>query len=244
MSGLDGPAPEERPTPEGTRNELGFRIDPEAEAERPPRRTAISALVKHEPGVLSDVSGLFSRRQYNIESLTVGPTIEPERARITIVVDEPDPGIEQVKKQLRKLLPVTAVSELPADGTLRELALIKVNAPRPDQVAAVAGMYGATTVDASPETATVEVTGSRQKIDAAIESFEQFGIRELSRTGTTALARGATETTAGAGETPTDEGSGTKAGDGSERQTGDGSGTKQESKESGRRSPARSHGDD
>ncbi|KDE58924.1 acetolactate synthase [Halostagnicola sp. A56] len=200
--GLDGPAPEERPTPAGRRTAQGIRVDPEVEAEHEPRRTVISTLVEHEPGVLSDVSGLFSRRQFNIESLTVGPTDDEGRARITLVVEEPDPGIEQIKKQLRKLVPVVSVRELEPDAMRRELALVKVNAMRPDQVAAVAEMYGATTVDASPETATVEITGSDQKIDAAIEAFSQFGIREISRTGTTALARGTTDT---ARETPPEE---------------------------------------
>ena len=194
--GLDGPVPEERPTPEGRRNKQGIRIDPEVEAKREPRRTVISTLVEHEPGVLSDVSGLFSRRQFNIESLTVGPTNDEGRARITVVVEETDPGIDQIKKQLRKLVPVIAVRELEPDAMRRELALIKVNAERPDQVAAVADMYGAKTVDSSPESATFEVTGARQKIDAAIETFTQFGIREISRTGMTALARGTDDTAA------------------------------------------------
>ncbi|RQH01337.1 acetolactate synthase small subunit [Natrarchaeobius oligotrophus] len=192
--GLEGPPPEERPTPEGRRNKQGIRIDPEVEATHEPRRTVISALVEHEPGVLAEVSGLFSRRQFNIESLTVGPTTDDDRARITLVVEEPDPGIDQVKKQLRKLIPVISVRELEPDAMRRELALVKVDADRPDQVAAVADMYDAKTVDSSPETATFEVTGARQKIDAAIETFGQFGIREISRTGTTALARGTDET--------------------------------------------------
>ncbi|WP_255193494.1 acetolactate synthase small subunit [Natronobeatus ordinarius] len=200
--GLEGPAPEDRPAPQGRRTPQGIRIDPEVEAEHEPRRTVISALVKHEPGVLSDVSGLFSRRQFNIESLTVGPTEDESQARITLVVEEPDPGIAQVKKQLRKLIPVISVRELPGDAMRRELALIKVNATQPDRVAAVADMYGAKAVDASPETATFEITGSRQKIDAAIETFGQFGIRELSRTGTTALARDTEDT---ASEAPVEQ---------------------------------------
>ncbi|AHF98877.1 acetolactate synthase [Halostagnicola larsenii XH-48] len=200
--GLDGPAPDERPRPAGRRTAQGIRVDPEVEAEHEPRRTVISTLVEHEPGVLSDVSGLFSRRQFNIESLTVGPTDDEDRARITLVVEEPDPGIEQIKKQLRKLVPVVSVRELEPDAMRRELALVKVNAMRPDQVAAVAEMYGGKTVDASPETATIEITGSDQKIAAAIEAFSQFGIREISRTGTTALARGMTDT---ARETPPEE---------------------------------------
>ncbi|ELY82143.1 acetolactate synthase small subunit [Natrinema gari] len=198
--GLEGPPPEERPTPAGRRNKQGIRIDPEVEATHEPRRTVISALVEHEPGVLSDVSGLFSRRQFNIESLTVGPTEDEDRARITIVVEEPDPGIDQVEKQLRKLVPVIAVRELEPDAMRRELALVKVAAADPAAVSAVADMYDATAVDSSPETATFEITGSRQKIEAAVETFSRFGIREISRTGTTALARG-TDRTAAPGAT-------------------------------------------
>ena len=194
--GLEGPAPDERPVPAGRRNEQGIRIDPEVEAKHEPRRTVISALVENDPGVLSDVSGLFSRRQFNIESLTVGPIRDESRSRMTVVVEEPDPGIEQIKKQLRKLVPVIDVEELDPDAMRRELVLVKVGADRPDQVAAVAGMYDASTVDSSPETATFEITGSAQKIDAALETFSQFGIREIARTGTTALARGTDETTA------------------------------------------------
>lgn len=194
--GLEGPEPESRPSPAGRRNKQGIRIDPEVEATHEPRRTVISALVAHEPGVLSDVSGLFSRRQFNIESLTVGPTEDEDRARITIVVEEPDPGIDQIEKQLRKLVPVISVRELEPDAMRRELALVKVDAERPDQVAAVADMYDGKTVDSSPETATIEVTGARRKIEAAIDTFSQFGIREISRTGTTALARGTDRTAA------------------------------------------------
>ncbi|WP_049921383.1 acetolactate synthase small subunit [Halopiger djelfimassiliensis] len=194
--GLEGPPPEERPSPSGRRNRQGIRIDPEVEATHEPRRTVISALVEHEPGVLSDVSGLFSRRQFNIESLTVGPTTDENRARITLVVEEPDPGIDQIKKQLRKLVPVIAVRELEPDAMRRELALVKVDAEEPAAVNAVADMYDATTVDSSPETATFEITGARQKIEAAIATFSRFGIREISRTGTTALARGTDETAA------------------------------------------------
>ncbi|WP_254761545.1 acetolactate synthase small subunit [Natrinema marinum] len=202
--GLEGPSPEERPTPRGRRNKQGIRIDPEVEATYEPRRTVISALVEHEPGVLSDVSGLFSRRQFNIESLTVGPTEDEDLARITIVVEEPDPGIDQVEKQLRKLVPVISVRELEPDAMRRELALIKVNADRPAEVAAVADMYDGETVDSSPETATIEVTGARQKIEAAIDTFSQFGIREISRTGTTALARGTDQTAAPEAAQPAD----------------------------------------
>ncbi len=200
--GLAGPTPEERPRPQGRRNKQGIRVDPEVEAEREPRRAVISVLVAHEPGVLSEVSSLFSRRQFNIESLTVGATDDPDRARITVVVEEPDPGIDQIEKQLRKLVPVISVRELEPDAVRRELAIVKVDAADPSEVAAVADMYDARTVDASRETVTVEVTGSRQKIEGAIDTLGQFGVREITRTGTAAQARG-TDSTAGSPPTGT-----------------------------------------
>ncbi|MFB6178464.1 MAG: acetolactate synthase small subunit, partial [Halorientalis sp.] len=98
---LPGPSPGDRQRPAGRRNDQGIRIDPEVAAEHEPRRAVLSALVEHRPGVLADVSGLFSRRQFNIESLTVGTITDENRARMTIVIEEPEPGIEQAKKQLR-----------------------------------------------------------------------------------------------------------------------------------------------
>jgi len=193
--GLEGPEPEERATPEGRRNSQGIRIDPEVEAEPEARRAVLSALVQHDPGVLANVSGLFRRRQFNIESLTVGPTTDPDRARITLEIKEPEPGIEQAKKQLQKLVPVIAVTELKPDAIRRELALIKVDGSAPDQVGAVAEMYDGKTVDVSQESVTVEITGSEQKIDAAVETFGRFGIHEIVRTGTAALERGTRKTT-------------------------------------------------
>ena len=192
--GLQGPAPEERARPEGRRNSQGIRIDPEIEAEPEPRRTVISALVENEPGVLSEVSGLFSRRQFNIESLTVGPTQNPDWSRITVVVEEADPGIDQIEKQLDKLLPVIHVRELAEHAVTRELVLVKVDAEEPDKVHAVTEMYDGRTMDAGPRTITVELSGDERKIDDAIDAFRQFGIREIARTGQTALARGETKT--------------------------------------------------
>ena len=192
--GLRGPAPEERPHPEGRRNTQGIRIDPEVEAEPDVRTAVLSALVTHEPGVLARVSGLFSRRQFNIESLTVGPTQASGRARITLVIEEHEPGIEQAKKQLEKLVPVVSVRELDPDAICRELALIKVDGDHPDQVAAVADMYGATVVDATAESVTVEVTGGKGTISNAIDTFGRFGVREIVRTGTAALESGPKQT--------------------------------------------------
>ncbi len=190
---LQGPAPEERPPTTGRRNSQGIRIDPDVEAESKPRRTVISALVDHEPGVLTNVSGLFARRQFNIESLTVGPTTDEEFARMTIVVEEPEPGIEQVKRQLRKLVHTRSVREVEG-ATERELALIKVDGSDPAGVSAVAEMYGGQAVRADDEVVTVELTGEEQEIDAAIRAFEQFGVHEVARTGTAALARGTQST--------------------------------------------------
>jgi len=190
---MTGPAPSERPKPAGRRNHQGIRVDPDALAEHQPRRAVISALVAHEPGVLADVSGLFARRQFNIESLTVGPTTDGETARMTIVVEEPEPGIEQVKRQLRKEIPVHSVRELEG-STERELALIKVDGDDPAGVSAVAEMYGGQAVEAGAEVVTVELTGTEAQVDAAIEAFERYGVREVARTGTAALAGGPQET--------------------------------------------------
>lgn len=187
---LPGPGPDERMHPTGRRNKQGIRIDPEAEAEHPPERAVLSALVKHEPGVLAEVSGLFSRRQFNIESLTVGATVDDDLARMTIVIEEPRPGVDQAKKQLEKLIPVISVRELDDDAVQRELVIVKVNGRDPDKVNAITDMYDGQTLDAGPRTITVEITGDEQKIDDAIDAYEQFGIRELTRTGYAAIARG------------------------------------------------------
>lgn len=192
--GLHGPEPEERMRPTGRRNSQGIRVDPDAEAQHEPRRTVVTALVENEPGVLSRVSGLFSRRQFNIESLTVGPTQEDDYSRITIVVEEPDPNIDQIEKQLSKLVPVVSARELDGQPVARELVLVKVNGEEPDKVHAITGMYDGTTLDAGPRTITVQLTGDEEKIDDAIDAFEQFGIREIARTGQAALARGETAT--------------------------------------------------
>jgi acetolactate synthase-1/3 small subunit len=187
---LPGPHPDERMQPSGRRNSQGIRIDPEVEATHEPERAVLSALVTHEPGVLAEISGLFSRRQFNIESLTVGPTMDEDLARMTIVINETRPGIDQAKKQLEKRIPVISVRELEDTAVQRELAIIKVNGQRPDEVNAITDMYDGTTLDAGPRTITVELTGEESTIDAALDAYKQFGIREVMRTGDAALARG------------------------------------------------------
>ena len=201
---LPGPAPDERMHPVGRRNEQGIRIDPEAESEHDPQEAVLSALVEHQPGVLAEISGLFSRRQFNIESLTVGPTTNEDLARMTIVVEEPRPGVDQAKKQLQKLIPVISVTELEGDAVERELVIVKVNGDDPDQVNAITDMYDGTTLDAGPRTITVEITGDEQRIDDAVDAYRQFGIREIVRTGYAALARGESPTgeMPASGETP------------------------------------------
>ena len=195
--GLQGPRPEERPHPEGRRNSQGIRIDPAVEAEPDTRTAMVSALVDHEPGVLARVSGLFSRRQFNIESLTVGPTTVEGNARITLVVEETEPGIEQVKKQLAKLKPVLSVGELEQRAIRSELVLLKVNGDEPEKVQAISEMYDAETLDAGPRTITVQLTGEYDEIEDALDAYRQFGIIEIARTGPTALSRGDQPTTPG-----------------------------------------------
>ena len=191
---LPGPDPDERMEPTGRRNSQGIRVNPDAEAEHPPKRALLSALVKHEPGVLAEISGLFSRRQFNIESLTVGPTVDDDLARMTIVIEEPRPGIQQAKKQLEKRIPVISVRRLDHDAVQRELVIVKVNGREPDKVNAITDMYDGQTLDAGPRTITVELTGDQRKIDDALDAYEQFGIREIVRTGYAALARGESPT--------------------------------------------------
>jgi len=203
--GLKGPDPEERARPEGRRNSQGIRIDPDVEAEQPPRRTTITALVSNQPGVLSEVSGLFSRRQFNIESLTVGPTQNPDWSRVTVVVEEPDPNIDQIEKQLDKLVPVIHTRELGDDAVRRELVLVKVSADDPQRIHAITEMYDGRTLDAGPRTVTVELTGSERVINDALDAFRQFDVREIARTGHTALARGETKTSIAPDRVKTDE---------------------------------------
>jgi acetolactate synthase-1/3 small subunit len=186
---LPGDPPAERRQPDGERTGQGIRTEDADRTTDRPDRTVLSALVKHEPGVLAEVSGLFSRRQFNIESLTVGRTIDDSLARMTIVVEETRPNVDQVRKQLEKRIPVISVRELD-DAVQRELVILKVEGDSPDQVNAITEMYEGQTLDAGQQTITVEITGDEQRVNAAIDAYRQFGIRELARTGYAALARG------------------------------------------------------
>ncbi|HXW98615.1 MAG TPA: acetolactate synthase small subunit [Methanomicrobiales archaeon] len=155
----------------------------------------LAVLVENKPGVLSRVSGLFSRRGFNIESLAVGTCEEPEMSRITIVVIGDDAQIEQVIKQLNKLIDVVKVSDITENETVdRELALIKVTAEAGStraEVMQIADIFRAQIVDVGAKTVVLEVTGGSSKIDALENLLGQYGVKELVRTGKIAMLRGA-----------------------------------------------------
>ncbi|HXF56566.1 MAG TPA: acetolactate synthase small subunit [Actinomycetota bacterium] len=153
----------------------------------------VSVLVQDRPGVLTRVAGLFARRGFNIHSLAVGNTEEPGLSRMTIVVDVQAKPLEQVEKQLHKLIDVLKVVELdPAASVERELALVKVRADAQTRPAVleIAQIFRARVVDVSHHTLTLEVTGSPDKVEALAELLRPYGIVELVRTGRVALARG------------------------------------------------------
>lgn len=156
-------------------------------------RHTISVLVNDQPGVLQRVSGLFGRRGFNIESITVGQSEEVGLSRMVIVTLGDQHTLEQIEKQLYKLIDVIKVVDLGAKPMVaRELALIKVNADpseRPE-IMGVVETFRASVVDIGSTTILVQVVGETQKIDAMIELLKPYGIRELSRTGVTAMVRG------------------------------------------------------
>ncbi len=155
----------------------------------------VSAIVENKPGVLHSVANLFRRRNFNIDSITVGATEQKDLARITITVSADEKTLDQVVKQLRKLIDVVKVTELEPNNIVeRELALVKVNVPsvkeRADIISCV-HVFRGRVVDVSPESLMVEITGSSDKIDAFLNLMKTSGVIELARTGITALSRGA-----------------------------------------------------
>ena len=162
-------------------------------------RHTLSVLVEDKPGVLARVSGLFSRRGYNIASLAVGRTEHPDISRMTIVVEVDDFPLEQVTKQLNKLIHVIKIVELePAASVQRELLLVKVRADPAvrSQVLEIVGLFRARAVDVSPEAVTIEATGTAEKIAALLKNLEPYGIREMVQSGTIAVGRGPRSITA------------------------------------------------
>lgn len=156
-------------------------------------RHIISALVVNHSGVMVRVAGLFSRRGYNIESIAVGRSEDPTLARIIIVVDtEDDQVVEQIEKQLYKLIDVVKVNDLPpSESVERELALIKVNAGSQNrsEVLQIVDIFRAKIVDVSSRAVVIEITGGSDKVEALIALLKPFGIREIVRTGQIAMMR-------------------------------------------------------
>jgi acetolactate synthase-1/3 small subunit len=153
----------------------------------------LSVLVENKPGVLARIAGLFSRRGFNIHSLAVGPTEHPEISRMTIVVDVEDSPLEQVTKQLNKLVEVIKIVELePRDSVERELLLVKVRADADSrgQVLDAVQLFKAKVVDVAPDAVTIEVTGNADKLTDFLRVMEPFGIRELVQSGMVAIGRG------------------------------------------------------
>jgi acetolactate synthase-1/3 small subunit len=156
-------------------------------------------LVENVPGVLARVAGLFSRRGFNIESLAVGPTENPEVSRMTIVVAVEELPLEQVTKQLNKLVNVIKIVELEQSTSVqRELLLVKVRADSTvrSQVLETVQLFRAKVVDVSPEALTIEATGTDDKLSALLRMLEPYGVREIVQSGMVAVGRGARSITA------------------------------------------------
>ena len=157
------------------------------------QRHTLSVLVQDVPGVLTRVAGLFARRAFNIHSLAVGVTEVPGVSRITVVVDADAHLLEQVTKQLNKLINVLKVVELADDSSVqRDHLLVKVRADAATrgQVVQAADLFRAHVVDVAPDSLTLEATGTREKLQAFLDLMEPYGVRELVRSGTVALSRG------------------------------------------------------
>ncbi len=156
-------------------------------------RHTLSVLVENKPGVLARIAGLFSRRGYNIDSLAVGPTEHPEVSRMTIVVNVEESPLEQVTKQLNKLIEVIKVVELDDGHAIsRELLLVKVKADASSrgQVLEVVQLFKAKVVDVSTDAITIQITGNQDKLADFLRIVEPFGVRELVQSGMVAIGRG------------------------------------------------------
>lgn len=153
----------------------------------------LSVLVENKPGILARTAGLFARRGFNIHSLAVGPTEHPDVSRMTLVVDVEDLPLEQVTKQLNKLISVIKIVELESTASVqRELLLVKVRADLQTRshVLETVQLFRAKVVDVAPDAVTIEVTGNPEKLDAFLKVLEPFGIRELVQSGLVAIGRG------------------------------------------------------
>lgn len=153
----------------------------------------LSVLVANQPGVLARVASLFSRRGFNIESIAVGVTEVPEVSRMTIQVEADDATLEQITKQLHKLIDVIKVSDITKDEKVdRELALIRIGADSSSrsEILQIVGVFRAKIVDVAEKSVLIEVTGDESKIDAFVQLTRPYGIKELVRTGKVSMVRG------------------------------------------------------
>jgi len=157
------------------------------------KRHLLSALVQNQPGVLAQVSGMFASRGFNIDSLAVGETENPHLSRITVVVMGDDRHLEQVRKQLEKLVPVVKVHDISSEDYVeRDLMLIKLSVAAADraEIQSLVQIFRGRIVDVSPDQLMVEISGQERKIESFIEAVRPYGILELARTGRIALVRG------------------------------------------------------
>lgn len=179
-------------------NELLSLEDLEAAGNiRTGRKHTLSILTENKPGVLSRIAGLFARRGFNIDTLTVGPTENPDVSRFTITIDGANHSIDQVTKQLHKLINVLKIRDLePEDTVSRELALFKVAADgsQRSEVMQICEIFRGKTVDVTRRSLTIEVTGTTEKIEAFERMVRPFGLVEMMRTGEIAMSRGRGET--------------------------------------------------
>lgn len=162
------------------------------------QKKVFQLLVDNTSGVLSRISGLFSRRGYNIESITAGVTADPRFTRITIVTSGDDQILDQIEKQVAKLVDIRDIKELkPGDSVYRELALIKVRAKADERqgVISLAGIFRAKIIDVASDSLIVEMTGTQEKIEAFMNLLEGYEILELARTGIAGLGRGSDNVT-------------------------------------------------
>ncbi len=152
----------------------------------------LSVLVENKPGVLSRVTGMISRRGFNIDSLTVAPTEDVTMSRMTIIVEADEIAYEQITKQLHKLVSVYKISDMTHEDAIeRELVLFKVSAPadRRHEIIEIANIFRAKIVDVGKNTLTVEATGTASKLDAMEDLFRGYGLRQITRTGKIAMSR-------------------------------------------------------
>lgn len=156
------------------------------------KKHTLSALVQNQPGVLAHVAGMFAARSFNIDSLTVGRTEDPGLSRMTIVVVGDDDTLEQVRKQLGKIVPVVKVYDWTGQNLVqRDLMLIKVTAPREKrhEIQAIIEMFQGKVVDIGPKFVMVEITGPEEKIEAFIDTCRPYGVKDVARTGMIAMPR-------------------------------------------------------